>query len=345
MKNIRGILVTLICLLCFIINGNSQSISGTWTFNNGNFPLTMLLLDNGTGEFQGLPIKYSIQDSKLIIDDGYQPISYNYQLTQTNLTLSGSGLTMPITFTKSGILSESEPTVKQNLQQANSSSNSSNNGQTNNMNSMAGSKASPTGINSGLNAVWEGQQGKLVFYPDGTMLYNAASYQYTVAGNLINIIANDGGTSFSYNLSNNQLTLSQNNTSTTYTKTSALRPDIIDPQMVGKWCIMSNNYNSYSGGGSSSEECITLNENGTYEYSYSASRSAYTSGQSAYGGTANQNSDRGTWKSDGITIVSVSQTTGKTNRYMLTKENAQNGDATIVLGGKKFVTAYNRPGW
>jgi hypothetical protein len=80
-------------------------------------------------------------------------------------------------------------------------------------------------------------------------------------------------------------------------------------------------------------------------YFYSASRSAYAGNQSAYGGTSNQNSDRGSWKTDGNTLVSVSQTTGKTSRYSLTKENAQNGDATIVVGGRKFITAFNRPGW
>jgi hypothetical protein len=198
---------------------------------------------------------------------------------------------------------------------------------------------------SDLCAVWDGPQGKVIFYPDGILLYNGTSYQYSASGNSITISGTDGSIAFTYTLANNQLTMSQNASSASYTRTSSLKPDMVDPQLVGKWCIMSNNYNSYSGGGSSSEECITLNADGTYEYFFSASRSAYTVDQSAYGGSANQNSDRGLWKTDGMTLVSVSQTTGKTNRYSLGKENAQNGDATIIVGGRKFVTAYNRPRW
>jgi hypothetical protein len=42
---------------------------------------------------------------------------------------------------------------------------------------------------------------------------------------------------------------------------------------------------------------------------------------------------------------SMGRTTGKTTRYTLAIENAQNGDATIVVGGRKFIYAYNHPGW
>jgi hypothetical protein len=108
---------------------------------------------------------------------------------------------------------------------------------------------------------------------------------------------------------------------------------------------MSSNYNSYSGGGSESQECITLNQDGTYIYSFSSSRSAYTANQAGYGGTSGQDSDRGLWKTDGLTLISVFQTTGKTTRYSLKKENVQNGDAAIVVGGKRFITTLNRPPW
>lgn len=349
MQNLKRISITLAGLSLFILIAHSQpqsqSITGTWIFNTGNFPVTMLLLNNGTGEFQGLPIKFRTQDSKLYIDDGIRPIAYSYQLTQTTLTLSGGDLQAAITFKRSGSSAENAAPVNQNVSQSNSPARNTISPNTGNIGNMAGNTNSLTGGSSGLQGIWEGQQGKVIFYPDGTMLYNGTSYQYSASGNSINIIGNDGSTSFTYSLANNRLTLSQNANSATYSKTSELKSDRVDPQMVGKWCIMSSNYNSYSGGGSSSEECITLNADGTYEYFYSASRSAYAANQSVYGGTGNQNSDRGSWKTDGLTLVSVSQTTGKTSRYTLTKENAQNGDATIVVGGRKFVTAYNRPGW
>lgn len=331
-------------LFLVIFLTKAQSISGTWLYQSGNLPLTLLLLDNGTGEFQGMAIKYRIQDGKLTLDDGIQPVTYNYKLTATTLTLSGGGMQMAISFSKSGSSNENIIGQSQYKDKSENSSTNINTSQNTNVNSKAGANGGLSG-GTDLSGIWDGQQGKVIFYPDGTMLYNGTSYQYSASGNSIYITGNDGSVTFTYNLTNNQLTLSQNTSSARYSKTSALKPDRIDPQMVGKWCILANNYNYSSGGGSSSEECITLNADGTYDYFYSASRSAYTVDQSAYGGTANQNSDRGTWKTDGMTIVSVSQTTGKTSRYSLVKENAQNGDATIVIGGRKFITAYNRPRW
>jgi hypothetical protein len=337
--------LTLVGLLLTLVLTQAQSISGTWTYNSGTFSVTMLLLDNGTGEFQGVAIKYKTLDGKLYLDDGIQPVTYNYKLAQTTLTLSGGNLQMALTFTRPGPSYENTSHVNQNITQSNAAVGNNNNLQTGNQTNITGNPNGQKGGGSGLTGIWEGQQGKIIFYPDGTMLYNGTSYQYSTSDNSINITGTDGSITFTSILDDNQLTLSQNASSARYSKTSALKSDIVDPQMVGKWCIMSNNYNSYSGGGSSSEECITLNSNGSYIYNYSASRSAFTADQSAYGSTANQNSDRGMWKTDGMTLVSVSQTTGKTTRYSLVKENAQNGDATIVVGGRKFVTAYNRPGW
>jgi len=339
-------LLSISCLYYTFIATQAQSITGTWTFNAGNFPITLLLLENGSGEFQGMTIKYRTQDGKLFIDDGVQPTVYSYQLTKTTLILSGGGMQMPISFTRPGSPGENDVPVNQNFNQTNNASVNNNASQTRDMNNMTGNNNNLAGSSgSGLQGIWDGQQGKLIFYPEGNLIYNGTSYQYSTSGNSINIVGNDGSTVFTYILTGNQLTLSQNANSASYTKTSALKSDKVDPILVGKWCIVSSNYNSYSGGGSSIEECITLNADGSYVYYYSASRSAYTADQSTYGGAANQNSDRGTWKTDGLTLVSVSQTTGKTSRYTLTKENAQNGDATIVVGGRRFVTAYNRPGW
>jgi hypothetical protein len=345
MKHIKWVSFSLAGLFLVLFCAHSQSITGTWTFNNGNFPVTMLLLNNGTGEFQGMPVKYKTQDGKLYVDDGIQPITYNYMLTQTTLTLSGGGLQAAITFTRPGSSSENTSPVYQKNIQSNTMAGNANTMQSGNMSDMAGNPDNKSAGGSDILGIWEGQQGKVLFYPDGTLLYNGTSYLYSASGNSIAVTGTDGSTTFTYSLVNNKLTLSQNASSSTYSKTSALKPDRIDPQLVGKWCIVSGSTNYALGGGSSSEECITLNANGSYEYFYSASRTAYTVDQSAYGGTANQNSDRGSWKTDGVTLVSVSQTTGKTSRYSLAKINEQNGDAAIVVGGRKFVTAYNRPGW
>jgi len=342
----KRLVATVFYLLIIFGYVKSQSVAGTWLYSNGNMPVTMFLNQDGTGEFQGQPLKYRIQDGKLYFDDGIKPIVYNYVLKQNSLTLSGGGMQFAISFTRAGSVPENTQGVIQQSVKTQGSNNTSPTA-ANSENPVA-TGTGQTNVQSGnqnLYGVWDGQQGKLVFYPDGNLLYNNASYLFSVSGNQMTIKANDGSTSFSYSQTGNSLTLTQNGSSATYSKTSALKQDRVDTQLVGKWCIVSSSYNSYSGGGSSSEECITLNANGTYEYFYSAERSAYAANQSAYGGTSNQNGDRGTWKSDGLTIWSSSQTTGKVTRYSLSKANAENGDPMIILGGKKFVTAYNRPGW
>jgi hypothetical protein len=350
----KKIVIILVMVFCDINYVHSQTIAGTWIFNGSGLNITMLLNPDGTGEFQGMPVKYKAQNGQLYIDDGVQPVTYNYKLNQNTLVVSGGGMQMTVTFTRPGNSQEptvSQPAVNQSTaqNQMNSSSSFGQNTQTGTGSSaigMTGQQASQTGNGgSNLSGVWEGQTGKLVFYTDGSMLYNNVSYQYSVSGNQMTIGGSDGSITFSYALSGSSLTLSQNANSAQYSKTTSLRPETVDQQLAGKWCILASNYNSYSGGGSSSEECITLNSDGTYVYSYSAERSGYASNQSAYGGTANQSGDRGTWKTDGLTISSVSQTTGKSTRYTLSRENSQNGDPMIIIGGKKFVTAYNRPRW
>ena len=137
----KRILITITGLFFVLFLLKAQSITGTWTFNNGNFPVTLLLLDNGTGEFQGLPIKYRTQDGKLYIDDGVRPVTYDYQLTQTTLTLSGGGMQMAVTFNKTGSSSGNAAPVNQNVTQSNSVTRSNNSLQTGNMTNIAGKTA------------------------------------------------------------------------------------------------------------------------------------------------------------------------------------------------------------
>ena len=337
-------LFILSCLFFAVVIGQAQSVTGSWIFSSGNTNLTLVFFENGAGEFQGIPIKYKIQNDKLYVDDGYQPVSYGYQVTQKTLTLSGGGMQTPVIFTKAGTAAGNTVFPDENLKQSISASGNSATIQTADPADMAGKNSGSRG-GGDLIGVWSGQQGRIIFYPDGNLIFNGTSYTYSLSGNSILITTSEGSATLMYALSGKQLTISYNGGSSIYVRASSLNADVVDASMTGKWCIMSNSYNAYSGGGSSSEECITLNPDGTYIYYSSSSRSAYTAGQGAYGGTANQNSDRGSWKTDGHTIVSVSQNTGKTTRYSLAKENAKNGDATLVIGGSRFVTTINRPGW
>src|SRR5512133_929004 len=108
MKTIKRFLVILIFFLNLFFPLNSQSIAGTWMFTNGNFPVTMLLLNNGTGEFQGMPIRYKAQNGKLTIDDGVQPVVYDFKLDQNVLTVSGGDLQVPLKFSRAGSIASDD---------------------------------------------------------------------------------------------------------------------------------------------------------------------------------------------------------------------------------------------
>jgi hypothetical protein len=157
-----------------------------------------------------------------------------------------------------------------------------------------------------------------------------------------------------YKITGNQLDLTLNGQNFTYTKgaaqgnTTSNNPSTgsgsknLDMSLVGKWCYV----NVYSGnsGGSSSSECITLKQDGTYEYYSESSRSV--NAPQVYGGTSSQGSDHGQWWTEGDRIFYNSPTSGQ-GSYKLEKRNhpRNTSDPMIVLDGKTYVTFYNKPAW
>jgi hypothetical protein len=190
------------------------------------------------------------------------------------------------------------------------------------------------------------------FKTDGQCLYRGQPFPYSVSGNYITLQTAQGNVMMAYSVSGNQLQLTINNQNLTYTKGttgSAISSDSksaggkkIDQTLVGKWCYV-NVYSSNSGG-SSSTECITLKEDGTYEYYSESSRSVNTSTIS--GGTASQGSDQGTWWVQGSKLFYNSQTQGQGSYELVKKNHPKNtNDPMIVLDGRTYVTFFNKPAW
>lgn len=65
-KNLIVIFLAISSSVCL----QAQSIAGTWIFNGPNMNITMLLNPDGTGEFQGIPVRYKVQNGQLYVDDG-----------------------------------------------------------------------------------------------------------------------------------------------------------------------------------------------------------------------------------------------------------------------------------
>jgi hypothetical protein len=308
-------------------------INGTWTNNDFGFQMTLMLNTDGTGEFDGDVIKYVVQGDKLQITQSGTTNTYGYVLQNNSLVLSGGDLEKPITFSKQGSSDTSAPqnpatTVKD---------------------------SGPVGpIPQNLLGVWSGYNETIEFKPDAQCIYRGQPWPYTVENNVITLQTPQGNFMMTYAIRDNQLDLSINGQKVTYTKGISNGPGRsagapvssgnknLDVSLVGKWCYV--NVYSNNSGGSSSSECITLRQDGTYEYYSESSRSVNTG--DVYGGTASQGSDRGTWWVEGDRVFYNSQTSGQ-GSYKLEKRNhpKNTSDPMIVLDGKTYVTFYNKPAW
>jgi hypothetical protein len=109
----------------------------------------------------------------------------------------------------------------------------------------------------------------------------------------------------------------------------------LDQTLVGKWCYV-NVATNYS---TSSEQCIIVNANGTYEYY--AERS--TSGGN--GSTASQSSDAGTWWVENDRVHYNSQNQGEGSYELIKRNHPKTGDPMIVLDGNAYVTFYKKSPW
>jgi hypothetical protein len=109
----------------------------------------------------------------------------------------------------------------------------------------------------------------------------------------------------------------------------------LDQTLVGKWCYV----NVTSTNSASSEQCIIVNANGTYEYY--AERS--TSGSN--GSTASQSSDSGTWWIENNHVFYNSQSQGEGSYELIKRNHPKTGDPMIVLDGTAYVTFYKKSPW
>lgn len=299
-------------------------IHGTWTASISGIDMTLVLNADGGGTFDGDKIKYTAQSGKLsltIVAEA-ETLIYNYVLEGNSLTVSGGDLEGSVVFTRAG--SSQTPGAKP---VASVSSNS-----------IVGS--------------WSGNNETIEFTKAGQCLYQGQTFNYQLANNNVTVITQQGNLVMPYTVNGNQLSLTINGQTFYYTKSdSATTPAAatntggkgnIAQELVGKWCYV--NVNSYNNGGSSSEQCITLKADGTYEYYSESSRSVNTNAYS--GGTNSQNSDRGTWSYDGTRIHYTSSQGAGSGSYALEKRNhPKNNDPMIVLDGQTYVTQYQKAPW
>ncbi len=313
-----------------------NNIYDIWQNNQYGYQMTLILNQDGSGEFDGEVLKFTSQGNKLTILAGGEPVIYTYSLQGNSLLLSGGDLNEALTFTRQG--GQQAVTGTDMIGNPNATSNNN-----------EGSAASPTNDITGL---WSGNGETIEFKSNGQCAYLGQVYPYKLSQGHVTLTAPEGEVMFQYSIKGDQLSLSFNNNTVTYSRGATATgtgqqqqttgSGQVAMELVGKWCFV--NVNSYNQGASSSSECITLNADGTYEFYGESSRSVNT--PDFYGGTNSQNADRGTWNVQGDLIYYHSQTQGE-GSYKLEKRNHPRNvnDPMIILDGRAYVTYYNKPPW
>jgi hypothetical protein len=323
MKNLVATLLLLLpgLLLAQIGAKVQQSkIHGTWKAQLAGIEMTLVLNADGTGSFDGDKIRYTAQNGKinLTIISESETLVYDYILQGNSLIVSGGDLEEKVTFTRSGL--------------------------------GVDNAAKPTATSISIVGVWSGNNETIEFTKESKCLYQGQTFQYQVTGNQITVQTPQGNLVMPYAVSGNNLSLTINGQIFNYTKNGAVQSNTnaqvsgkhVAPELVGKWCYV--NVNSTNSGGSSTEQCITLQADGTYEYYSESSRSVNTNAYS--GGTNSQDSDRGTWSYDGSRIHYTSTMGNGSGSYLLEKRNhPKNNDPMIVLDGQTYVTQYQKAPW
>jgi hypothetical protein len=306
-----------------------NKIPGLWQNSQFGYQMTLMLNPDGSGEFDGEIIKFTTLGNTLSITQNGIITKYTYTLQGNSLALSGVDLEGTVNFSRGG-RDESIPDVV-----------------------PSGNLPDQTTANpDAIIGIWSGNNEMIEFRNDGRCTYLGNTFQYQLSPGHVTLVTGQGNVMFAYLVKGDRLSLTGNNQTVTYSK-GAARIDSgqqnrltgkgqIAMELVGKWCYV--NVNSYNSGGSISSTCITLNEDGTYEYYSESSRSVNTPDLS--GGTSSQNSDRGTWYLQGDRIYYNSRTQGS-GSYRLEKRNHPKNvnDPMIILDGEAYVTAYNKPPW
>jgi hypothetical protein len=194
---------------------------------------------------------------------------------------------------------------------------------------------------------WRNQQGMtLQLNADGSAILNGQRYHYLDDGSTITFVASDGQMPFPYTLSGNTMTVMVQGQPVVYTRAGGgaggkraggLGGGGNPPDMVGTWCWI--NVSNSGQVSSSSNNCFVLNPDGTYEYSGESSNS------NAFGGTASQSSDRGTWQVEGSQVHVSSQQQGQVTYQLEKRNHPKTNDPMLCLDGSCFVTYGQKPPW
>lgn len=327
--------------LCFFLLGASvallaqtnPNLIGTWHAKENGFTMILILNANGTGTLDGDPIKFTVKGNTLAVTEDGDVNNYSFTLSGNTLKLSGGDLDQPMIFERQSAAPATGLGARRNQVVAKAPEDT-----------PTEPAAKPK--SNSLVGRWQGSENVVTINDNGTMQIAGENYRYAVAGNIITITGHDGSLPIPFELKGDTLHVNVNGQAQTLQRLKdepkgKAGAGGIRQELVGKWCYFAS-VSANAGGGRMTEECFTLNADGTYTYVRESSASAYAPGIA--GGTNSQGSDSGRWTATETSITAQSRS-GQTTTYTLEKRNNKNNDPMLCLDGQCFATAYQKAPW
>lgn len=183
------------------LSAETASMAGVWNNDQFGATLTLYLNADGTGEFSGELIKYSVKGNKISITSMVSNETNVYTVAQqgNTMTFSGGDLQTPMVFTKysdGGYVNQ--PTSRQTNPQT--------------------QQATAYGVDNNLVGSWKNQMEQVEFKNNGQAIYLGQAFPYTAINGVITMSTTQGALSFYYMVYGNQLTLTINGVNYAYAK-------------------------------------------------------------------------------------------------------------------------------
>lgn len=174
----------------------NSKLPGVWQNTQFGATITLYLNEDGSGEFNGELIRYSLKGNKFTMSSSATTTTYNFKQQGNKITFSGGDLQQPLEFTKY-----------------------SDGGNVNDVADNPSSQSSATyGVDNNLVGTWQNMSETVEFKSNGQAIYLGQAYPYQAVSGVISMSTQAGALSFYYQVNGNQLTLNINGLNYVYSR-------------------------------------------------------------------------------------------------------------------------------
>ncbi len=174
----------------------NNSLTGVWQNTQFGSAITLYLNEDGSGEFNGELIKYSVKGNKFTMSSSVETTVYNFKQQGNKITFSGGDLQQPLEFIKY-----------------------SDGGSVNDaVNNPQMQPSATYGVDNNLVGTWSNISETVEFQANGQAVYGGIAYPYQAVNGVITMSTQGGALSFYYVVQGTKLTLTINGLQYYYNK-------------------------------------------------------------------------------------------------------------------------------